>query len=487
MSIGTWNIHGLYNNVLGDKTKNKDFIDIISKVDFMVLTETWSNCNIDLPGFETIFAELAKPLHKNACRQSGGINILFKNKYKNYTTTIKNSKNFLWIKISKTILNSNKDLYICGTYIPPEKSNYFDPEIFEEIEQDIITFSTRGNIIILGDLNARTGKINECLSDDGHTHIQDQSEHSLQTKGRESFDLTINNHGKHLINICKSYDLKILNGRTRGDSLGRPTFHGKNGTSVIDYIICSQELLPSVKHLAVHPPTYLSDHSPVTSWINLCDIIENNNNNEAEINLQKLHTKYMWEEDSKSKFVEQIQTDEVKQKLNTFLNRDYSNNKNDIQTCVNEFQDILLHATKKCLKMKKKKYRRVSENIANKKWFDKECRIQRHNLRKIANKKHLNPNNIEVRNNYQTALKEYKNMLKSKKDQFEQNKIDELANATSDPKQFWKILSNTTDDIDNNTKRMPPPNEWLTHFEQLHSQHQLYQEQNEIITHLKDL
>ena len=47
------------------------------------------------------------------------------------------------------------------------------------------------------------------------------------------------------------------------------------------------------------------------------------------------------------------------------------------------------------LKIKKKKRRHTHENIANKKWFDKECRIQRHNLRKVANKKHQNPNNIE--------------------------------------------------------------------------------------------
>ena len=98
----------------------------ISKIDFMILTETWSNQNIDIPGFQTICSELATPLTKNACRQSGGINFLFKSKFKKHMTIIKNTKNFLWSKISKTILNSNKDLYICGTYIPPEKSNYFD-------------------------------------------------------------------------------------------------------------------------------------------------------------------------------------------------------------------------------------------------------------------------------------------------------------------------------------------------------------------------
>ena len=30
-----------------------------------------------------------------------------------------------------------KDLYICGLYIPPNNSNYYYPELFEELENDI--------------------------------------------------------------------------------------------------------------------------------------------------------------------------------------------------------------------------------------------------------------------------------------------------------------------------------------------------------------
>jgi hypothetical protein len=37
ISFGTWNINGIFNSVLGDKTKNKDFIDSISKIDFIFI------------------------------------------------------------------------------------------------------------------------------------------------------------------------------------------------------------------------------------------------------------------------------------------------------------------------------------------------------------------------------------------------------------------------------------------------------------------
>ena len=129
LSFSTWNINGIHNNVLGYKIKIKDFLESISKIDFMFLTETWTNTSINIPGFETIASPTAKPLTNQAGRQSGGINLLFKSNFKKHVTITKNTKNFLWCKISKEILNLDLDLYICGTYIPPEKSNYFNTNI----------------------------------------------------------------------------------------------------------------------------------------------------------------------------------------------------------------------------------------------------------------------------------------------------------------------------------------------------------------------
>lgn len=96
ISSSTWNINGLFNKTLGDKTKNKDFVEAIANVDFMFLTETWSNQNIDIPGFEAINSNLAQRLSKTACRASGGISLLFKSDYKKYIIVTKITENFLW-------------------------------------------------------------------------------------------------------------------------------------------------------------------------------------------------------------------------------------------------------------------------------------------------------------------------------------------------------------------------------------------------------
>jgi hypothetical protein len=58
--------------------------------------------------------------------------------------------------------------------------------------------------------------------------------------------------GKQLLELCIASQLRILNGRTLGDSLGKFTYHGPLGSSVIDYAIVSERLLDSVLYFPVH-------------------------------------------------------------------------------------------------------------------------------------------------------------------------------------------------------------------------------------------
>ena len=172
-----------------------------------------------------------------------------------------------------------------------------------------------------------------------------------------------------------------------------------------------------------------------------------------------------------------------------FLSTTFTNDINGVNECVTEFQNILTNASKKSLKIKKKKTRRKITNIANKKWFDKECRIKRHELRKLANQKHKDPTNLGLRNAYQTALKIYKDTLQIKKNEFHKNKIDELIKATeNDPKLFWKTLQNTSDNLENttNSKSSPTEGQWLKHFEKLHCKHDLSESHEIFIKNLEE-
>ena len=181
---------------------------------------------------------------------------------------IQHSNNSLWCKLSKYVFGYTNDTYICGLYIPPHNSSHFNSDIFDQLQTDVTNYATKGFILLLGDFNARTGNYTDTVSKDGNDNIKnDRSEVSLLQPIRNSFDNVLNNHGKRLLQICKNCDLKILNGRTNGDTLGRPTYHGRNGISVVDYIICDQNIFPDIDHFVIKQPSYLSDHSQIVSWL----------------------------------------------------------------------------------------------------------------------------------------------------------------------------------------------------------------------------
>ena len=60
---------------------------------------------------------------------------------------------FFGSKSANMTQKTTKDIYMCGLYIPPITSNYFDPEIFEELEKDILNSSSKGSIFLLSDFN----------------------------------------------------------------------------------------------------------------------------------------------------------------------------------------------------------------------------------------------------------------------------------------------------------------------------------------------
>ena len=84
---------------------------------------------------------------------------------------------------------------------------------------------------------------------------------------RKSFDTHVNNLGKQLLEMCKSLDLRIMNGRRKGDSLGQITFHGNQGSSTVDYIIVSHEILHLFETLVVRQPSPFSDHCQLRATV----------------------------------------------------------------------------------------------------------------------------------------------------------------------------------------------------------------------------
>jgi len=116
----------------------------------------------------------------------------------------------------------------------------------------------------MGDFNSQTGLLPDFLDfepeicnnleflDDLETNISHKMESLGIPSSRNNLDKKVNTNGNLLIDLCQSLDLKIGNGRCGPDNGIRGlTFHGPQGSSLIDYCIVSTELLPRIKSFEI--------------------------------------------------------------------------------------------------------------------------------------------------------------------------------------------------------------------------------------------
>ena len=136
--------------------------------------------------------------------------------------------------------------------------------------------------------NARTSKENDFITDKSGKFIPggDIPPPPNLTK-RQNFDNIVNDHGKQLLDLCKTCDLRILNGRSKGDTLGKFTYHS------VDYDIVSHDLFASVQGFPVKQPNIFSDHSQIVCWIKIGTDLSNNNNNFQDKSNVKLPQQYV--------------------------------------------------------------------------------------------------------------------------------------------------------------------------------------------------
>ena len=289
----------------------------------------------------------------------------------------------------------------------------------------------------MGDLNARTRKYSDSVCKQGNNLItNDQSEFSLCPTQRNSFANELNSHGKRLLEICISANFRILNGRVSGDSLGRVTFHGKNGVSVVDFAVYDQDLLSQVANFVVKDPLHLSDHSAITTWLNINKKTSYNHTILEGDTLTRLPKQFLWENDSAQKFKDALRSPRIQTLIRDYIAGDTFNENTELS--LEKVENILITTAKCCLKIRAAKTRKRIKSLSNKKRFDKECRLKRHELRKLANKKHQDPLNTTIRDQYHDTLAQNKKLLNSKKNDYYNAKISELEKTAdnSDAKTF---------------------------------------------------
>lgn len=242
LSILSWNCNGH----LALKISHTYFVDMITSNDICFIQETYLSPSqedaLPLPSGYTI-ATRSRPVKARGRLPAGGVAVVVKDSIPYMLCSDFSSPDL--------IVMDFHSFFFIGAYIVPQNSNWrkwssVDPALkFAEA----VTFCTADPckpLLVIGDLNARTGST--------------QTMHS--THARSSCDDKVDARGKWLIDLCNCNHLHIINGTSFEDTTpGRFTSYQVRGSSVVDYVIVSTDLLKRIRNLHISPQ---DDHATLS-------------------------------------------------------------------------------------------------------------------------------------------------------------------------------------------------------------------------------
>ena len=224
----SWNINWLTNDKLSDDILGNFF----TKLDIILLTETWTsdNAEIELKDF-TFYNCPRKYRHPNAKRDSVGIGIFVRDHIKHGVVIWRNTEDVVaWIQLKAEYFGLKRDLYVANIYMVPQGSVHVRDDIFSLLYGDLAQLPPESHVLLCGDYNAHTnvlpdydienfhdseGDLMELLPHDVHK-LHDDIYKLYATERLERFSRDCrppNVQGLQLIDFCKDTGVLIMNGR----------------------------------------------------------------------------------------------------------------------------------------------------------------------------------------------------------------------------------------------------------------------------------
>lgn len=462
-----WNVGGL-----GDKLEDDLFLSEVKQNDIILLAETHIGYDKKVSVEEYHYFPVCRPKSANG-RYYGGLAILTRLSVRPYVSFLRTtSTEYQWIKFDKKFFNFQKDLFLCLAYIPPSQSIYtnnMQQDLLDLLEKDISLYKTKGDIMICGDLNARTGNRQDFIVNDGTDHLPLYQNYNVDHPPipRQNCDVIVDSRGRNLIDICIGNQLRILNGRCFGDLFGRYTCYTPNGCSVVDYTIVSESILDQVLFFQVSDfIATLSDCHSKISW----GILANFNCSNSVYKLNPLPLKYIWDENLISEFQSAFQTEAIQNKMNEFMNMsiaDTNDSVDHLNRIITDAADLSLKSNKK--RMHKTKHYSKKKSKKHKKWFDTDLKTMRNRV--IANGKlySMFPGDPIVRGRYFKLFRIYNKTKRTKERQFKTQMLEQIESLHSEnPKEYWNLIDMLKDEtFESSPAENIKPETWVSHFQSL--------------------
>ena len=256
-----------------------------------------------------------------------------------------------------------------------------------------------------------------------------------------------NSYSKSIIELCNSSQLRILNGRTIGDSVGKATYFNYNGVTINDYCICSASFMKRVVNFQVgsfYP--LISDHCPTT--VNIFS--EYNHSTPQEI-LRPKPFNLKWTKIVEEQFISNlnnIDLNSISDKIVSFKQKSLDTSisvddqSEDLNNNVEKFSGILKNAAL-CTKFKPKNNlgKQKKKRKPNKSWHDDECKVKLRHVNSLCRLLNKSPWNKCLRLQVLYEKKQYNKLLRQKYRRFRAKLLNNMLEVSEkDQQNFAKFM-----------------------------------------------
>lgn len=195
-------------------------MNVIGTADVILVT-TQESLTHPLPniiGYQWLSVHRKEVWFSGGVNSSSGVAFLIRDHPISMTTIMHSNSlvRFMWVYIKGGL---DRDLFIVVCYFPSTTSTYVvhssecDP--FSDLSDWIDKFSTLRNLVILGDFNTRTidlqAPFHDWQIDSLRTSESESDAISLQ-RSSDDVDGPLTRYGRHLLHLCESSALVVLNG-----------------------------------------------------------------------------------------------------------------------------------------------------------------------------------------------------------------------------------------------------------------------------------
>ena len=388
------------------------------KYDIICLLETWKySGDFNIPTFLHNYSYvylLASKKDGSRGRASGGIIIFVRNKkYLNYNLIESNDAHII---IDISITNSDKYRLVVFYWRPQYEHNDFYLESMKNILHYLkLLDNDNVNVFCIGDFNAHIG-----LNDNEYDDYL--FEGTCISSIRQTTDTLTTVRGVRLLDLMENNGYLVVNGRTKSDALGAPTYLSKDCQSVIDLAWADAFTIQNILDFSVENFSMYSDHQLCSLKIK-CVYLSTLKNDSKNIHIVN---KIKWKKENSQTYINSI-------------SQQYSIYYNDVN--IDNLSDNLLTTLKSSL-WESGMLIETSNNINRtykSPWYNKNCIDARKQI--DAHYKILKQNNFDKEHlaNFTMFKKKYKAVINQTKSNYEKSLLNKMRNVKN-CYEFWKTI-----------------------------------------------